>query len=756
MALTPSTIRLDLKCGKGAISEGEKCHVGTAKSVEEGQLSPRELKRASSKLTSRPTLKKRYVAIAAYAALTAATLYQARNIRQAYAQKFDPAERYTAYKGTIGDPATVIKQMQGSSKTGAPSLFGEVTFGKLDNKDIVVKRLGIKGMAGASQVTAMELQGIISSKTADALRRAQGSLQTNEVQGAELAGKLGFGPRVVAAGNNSLITEVAKGRPLSSQDRLARNGAKLQQELLQDPAPAIKKIAKLRWLGFTKGTEVSTVNKNRIIENMARMHTAGISHNDLHPGNIFISDRGAQFIDFGTSERGGGSVAAEFVRMMNPPRAGLQQNGGMGYNLRSVDPKGYAVTEKSLRQAIGKKVGQLTAADVHKAVETSKDRDALEKRLQSITDEYYRGYASRRPNWEAWRANAPKAGGTDEERKAFKSFFERNTPGLKRGDSLLPDYLTPALIRSDSKGRPCGQSHIASTKNCQKNGSFPSRKAIAVGLTASVLGAALLHKGSRKAILNSPRTLQRASQRGITEVVHRMTAKPPSMRLTPRAFEQIKPPSKTERLNQAARSANVNAEEAMRKAARAEIERGMAVGQAMYAAGKATRASLRSGMRTHNLTVEKLRRRYEPGYRRGRTDNYIQTYAPVQLQPPTRRDACWEGYVQAGMKRQGKREVPNCVPASSGLAKPQTQKDTEDGKKYTKTVTNPETGRPNKVRYGAKGYRIAPGTPKGDRYCARSFGDMKSEGYDCSGAQRNTPLCLSRAKWKCSGKTSRR
>ena len=82
--------------------------------------------------------------------------------------------------------------------------------------------------------------------------------------------------------------------------------------------------------------------------------------------------------------------------------------------------------------------------------------------------------------------------------------------------------------------------------------------------------------------------------------------------------------------------------------------------------------------------------------------------------------------------------------------------DTEDGKKYAKTITNPETGRKNTVRFGAKGYRIAPGTDKGDRYCARSFGDMKSEGYNCSGAEKNTPLCLSRAKWKCSGKTSRR
>ena len=82
--------------------------------------------------------------------------------------------------------------------------------------------------------------------------------------------------------------------------------------------------------------------------------------------------------------------------------------------------------------------------------------------------------------------------------------------------------------------------------------------------------------------------------------------------------------------------------------------------------------------------------------------------------------------------------------------------DAEDGKKYTKVVTNPETGRKNRIRYGAKGYKIAPGTAKGDRYCARSFGDMKSHGKDCAGADRNTPLCLSRAKWRCSGKASRR
>ena len=80
----------------------------------------------------------------------------------------------------------------------------------------------------------------------------------------------------------------------------------------------------------------------------------------------------------------------------------------------------------------------------------------------------------------------------------------------------------------------------------------------------------------------------------------------------------------------------------------------------------------------------------------------------------------------------------------------------EEGKKFSKTVTNPETGRKKTVKYGAKGYSIAPGTKKGDRYCARSFGDMKSHNKNCAGKDRNTPLCLSRAKWKCSGKSSRR
>ena len=454
-----------------------------------------------------------------------------RNIRKAYEEKFSPAQRFKPFTEDMGGVKNVLQNMTvRKDKAAGPSLFGDVTFGTYKGKDVVAKTIGNKGRVGSAQIRLMEMNKQISEKTADALVAAQKNLQVNEVQAAQLAGKHGFGPKFVAAGNNTLITEAAQGRPLASQDRALRymqgNG---QQELQQDPGKFFKKALALQWRGFTKGTELSSTNKARIVENLGRMHTLGISHNDLHPGNVFISSKGAQFIDFGTSERGGGAVASEFVRLMNKPRAGLQQAGGMGYNLRTVNPSAYKSAESAIKKAIGKRVGALTSSDIQNALKKSKNSATLESSLQRIVDDYY-----------------------------------LQTARGQRADAAL---------------------------------------------TAGAIG---------------------------------------------------------------------------------------------------------------------------------------------------RLDACWEGYVQAGMKRKGKRRVPNCIPASSGLAKSRKQQDTEDDKKYTKQVRDPKTGRTRTVRYGAKGYRIAPGTDKGDRYCARSFGDMKSEGYNCAGAERNTPLCLSRAKWRCSGKTSRR
>ncbi len=70
-------------------------------------------------------------------------------------------------------------------------------------------------------------------------------------------------------------------------------------------------------------------------------------------------------------------------------------------------------------------------------------------------------------------------------------------------------------------------------------------------------------------------------------------------------------------------------------------------------------------------------------------------------------------------------------------------------KKFSKTFTNPDTGRKNTVRYGDPKGTIQPGTSKGDAYCARSAkikGDWKSD--------PNSPNNLSRKKWRCKGSKS--
>lgn len=72
-----------------------------------------------------------------------------------------------------------------------------------------------------------------------------------------------------------------------------------------------------------------------------------------------------------------------------------------------------------------------------------------------------------------------------------------------------------------------------------------------------------------------------------------------------------------------------------------------------------------------------------------------------------------------------------------------------------KTIINPETGRKKTIRYGQKGAKVAPGTKKGDAYCARSAGIKK--GLPASKANDpNTPNNLSRKKWKCVGDKSKK
>jgi hypothetical protein len=164
----------------------------------------------------------------------------------------------------------------------------------------------------------------------------------------------------------------------------------------------------------------------------------------------------------------------------------------------------------------------------------------------------------------------------------------------------------------------CGASGIPDNRRCTKGsiGSTVAKAAVAAGGVA--VAGALLNKNSRKAILSAPGAARRAGNKALVNVAEQIARNKKKMNFSGEALNNMRPPSKTERLREAARSANVAAEGAMKRAATAEVNRAMAVGEAMYKAGKATRASLTSGMRAHNLTVEKMRRKYEPGYRRRR------------------------------------------------------------------------------------------------------------------------------------------
>tara|TARA_Y100000592_G_C5272238_1_gene222392 strand:- start:164 stop:442 length:279 start_codon:yes stop_codon:yes gene_type:complete len=83
------------------------------------------------------------------------------------------------------------------------------------------------------------------------------------------------------------------------------------------------------------------------------------------------------------------------------------------------------------------------------------------------------------------------------------------------------------------------------------------------------------------------------------------------------------------------------------------------------------------------------------------------------------------------------------------------------GKRFVKVVKNKKTGRKKKVSYGQAGKakgggdRIRPGTKKGDSYCARSYG-IKKRLSKKKQNDPNSPNNLSRKKWKCVGKKSRR
>jgi len=126
-------------------------------------------------------------------------------------------------------------------------------------------------------------------------------------------------------------------------------------------------------------------------------------------------------------------------------------------------------------------------------------------------------------------------------------------------------------------------------------------------------------------------------------------------------------------------------------------------------------------------------------------------------------EACWDGYTQVGMKKKGKRMVPNCVPDSKGKIpkqKPQKEARGEDSKGHyrsteggagmtaagvaahnRKTGGNLKTAVTGKVKAGSKA------AARRKSFCARMSG-VKGPMKDDKG--RPTRKAMSLRRWKCS------
>ena len=121
-------------------------------------------------------------------------------------------------------------------------------------------------------------------------------------------------------------------------------------------------------------------------------------------------------------------------------------------------------------------------------------------------------------------------------------------------------------------------------------------------------------------------------------------------------------------------------------------------------------------------------------------------------------------YGQAGKSKSGKDRIqPGSKKGDSYCARSYgiKKRTPARGKRFVKVVKNKKTGRTRKVSYGQAGKsksgkdRIQPGSKKGDSYCARSYG-IKKRLPAKKRNNPNTPNNLSRKKWRCVGKKSRR
>lgn len=202
------------------------------------------------------------------------------------------------------------------------------------------------------------------------------------------------------------------------------------------------------------------------------------------------------------------------------------------------------------------------------------------------------------------------------------------------------------LMRRDSDPRldkKCGASGIPDNAKCTKGGSWPQAATIGAALTAGGIAAFALTRGGNNPSAGGPSPDPWDAPFTPRPPRPSSPPRPESPRLLPgdRTTRQLtgltprallppgRPPkSKTQRMRENTAAATRSAEQAIGRAAQAEITRAGAVANAMASAGEATGMTVKTTLRELRLRTEAARRRFEPGYRAAPA---AQRRAPAQL-----------------------------------------------------------------------------------------------------------------------------
>lgn len=311
-------------------------------------------------------------------------------------------------------------------------------------------------------------------------------------------------------------------------------------------------------------------------------------------------------------------------------------------NNKSFDWTGYESNCETLARSI---VNDLPISTQSKDV-SQLTVQAVKMALTALAPPGYRERAVKPHNVERLVARIVEAGS------------QKPSTKVRHNDSLSSGSAMQRLEeRSDAASRRCGQGHISGDKKCRKGGAYPNNRDLmtaavaagAIGLTAGGIAAAMGGREEPKPKRPSP------------------PAGPASLPdITPRALLKPAPPrkSKTQRMRENTQAAMANAEGRIAQTAREEVRRVAQIGNTMAAAGEASGMAAKTTFRELRLRAEAARRRFEPGYRRGK---------PAQPKPPAQLPEGGQQEFQVPFN-PGQQQPPEAIPLDPRTGQPRRRR----------------------------------------------------------------------------------